>query len=166
MVWYQRLKINLPHASTLPRKRQRHLKPIYTFTMRYTDLISFPLLILFSRAQTFGDEAQSILNTDWVLGMRRENATGAASIYGHNVTARYPGERSDNWTLSISVSSDIPGEDVSSGRFVTGTQIDWTAPQGLIGSADPSWFICRSVYSSSRLKNSDPASAQGTCNGL
>ncbi|TFB01787.1 hypothetical protein CCMA1212_006618 [Trichoderma ghanense] len=98
--------------------------------------------------------------------MRRANATGAASTYGYNVTARYPGERSDNWTLSISVSSDIPGEDFSSGRFVTGTQIDWTAPQGLIGSADPSWFICRSVYSSSRLKNSDPASAQGTCNGL
>ncbi|PTB63233.1 hypothetical protein BBK36DRAFT_1172031 [Trichoderma citrinoviride] len=125
-----------------------------------------PLSGLLSHAQTFGDEAQGILNTDWVLEMRRANATAAASIPGYNVAVKYPGERSGNWTVSISVSSDILGKDNASGCFVTGTQIDLTATQGLSGSADPSWFICRSVYSSSRLKSSDPASGQGNCSGL
>ncbi|KAH0489769.1 hypothetical protein TgHK011_001268 [Trichoderma gracile] len=134
--------------------------------MRHAKFIILPLLGLLSHAQTFDDEAQRVLNTDWTLGMRRANATGAAKILGYNITARYPGERSDDWTLSISVASDLPGEDAASGRFVTGTQIDWTAPQGMIASKDPSWFICRSVYRSSRLKSSDPASAQGNCNGL
>ncbi|KAL6851793.1 hypothetical protein J3F83DRAFT_765073 [Trichoderma novae-zelandiae] len=73
--------------------------------------------------------------------MRRANATGTASISGNNVTARYPGERSNNWTLLISVSSDIPGEDAASGRFITGTQFDWTAPHGLIGSANSSYTL-------------------------
>ncbi|PKK48836.1 hypothetical protein CI102_6322 [Trichoderma harzianum] len=111
-------------------------------------------------------EAQGISNVDWQLGMRNANATGTASISGYNVTAKYPGERSDNWTVSISVSSDIPGGNTAGGQFVTGTQIEWTAPQGLIGSADPSWFLCRTTYSSSKLKKSGSAPSQGSCNGI
>lgn len=98
--------------------------------------------------------------------MRNANATGTASIAGYNVTSKYPGERSDNWTVSISVSSDIAGGNTAGGQFVTGTQIEWTAPQGLIGSADPSWFLCRTAYSSSKLKKSESGSSQGSCTGI
>ncbi|KAK4072904.1 uncharacterized protein Triagg1_5581 [Trichoderma aggressivum f. europaeum] len=134
--------------------------------MRSIIFISVPLSCRLVYAQAFGDEAQSISNVDWELGMRNANATGTASIPGYNITAKYPGERSDNWTVSISVSSDIQGGNAAGGQFVTGTQIEWTAPQGLIGSADPSWFLCRTAYSSSKLKKSDSAPSQGSCNGI
>lgn len=133
--------------------------------MRSIIFVSIPLSCQLVSAQAFG-EAQGISNVDWQLGMRNANATGTASIPGYNVTAKYPGERSDNWTVSISVSSDIPGGNTAGGQFVTGTQIEWTAPQGLIGSADPSWFLCRTAYSSSKLMGSQSAPSQGSCNGI
>ncbi|KAL6797224.1 hypothetical protein GGI42DRAFT_330342, partial [Trichoderma sp. SZMC 28013] len=134
--------------------------------MRNIIFISVPLSCALVYAQAFGDEAQGISNVDWELGMRNANATGTASIAGYNVTSKYPGERSDNWTVSISVSSDIAGGNTAGGQFVTGTQIEWTAPQGLIGSADPSWFLCRTAYSSSKLKKSESGSSQGSCTGI
>lgn len=133
--------------------------------MKRIIFISIPLSCQLVSAQAFS-EAQGISNSDWQLGMRNANATGTASIPGYNVTAKYPGERSDNWTVSISVSSDIPGGNTAGGQFVTGTQIEWTAPQGLIGSADPSWFLCRTAYSSSKLMGSESAPSQGSCNGI
>ncbi|KAL7943871.1 hypothetical protein V8C42DRAFT_91806 [Trichoderma barbatum] len=133
--------------------------------MRNTIFISIPSFCQLAYSQAFGFEAEGISNVDWELGMRNANATGTASIPGYNITSRYPGERSDNWTLSISVSSDIPGGKTAGGQFVTGTQIDWTAPDGLIGSADSSWFLCRTAYSSSKLK-SESAPSQGSCNGI
>ncbi|QYT00041.1 hypothetical protein H0G86_007149 [Trichoderma simmonsii] len=133
--------------------------------MRSIIFVSIPLSCQLVSAQAFG-EAQGISNVDWQLGMRNANATGTASIPGYNVTAKYPGERSDNWTVSISVSSDIPGGNTAGGQFVTGTQIEWTAPQGLIGSADPSWFLCRTAYSSSKLMGTESAPGQRSCNGI
>ncbi|KAF3056670.1 hypothetical protein CFAM422_012778 [Trichoderma lentiforme] len=133
--------------------------------MKRIIFISIPLSCQLVYAQAFG-EAQGISNSDWQLGMRNANATGTASILGYNVTAKYPGERSDNWTVSISVSSDIPGGNTAGGQFVTGTQIEWTAPQGLIGSADPSWFLCRTAYSSSKLMGCESAPSQGSCDGI
>ncbi|KKP05605.1 hypothetical protein THAR02_02331 [Trichoderma harzianum] len=133
--------------------------------MKSIIFVSIPLSCQLVAAQAFG-EAQGISNVDWQLGMRNANATGTASIPGYNVTAKYPGERSDNWTVSISVSSDIPEGNTAGGQFVTGTQIEWTAPQGLIGSADPSWFLCRTAYSSSKLMGSESAPSQGSCSGI
>ncbi|KAL6831629.1 hypothetical protein V8C40DRAFT_262936 [Trichoderma camerunense] len=133
--------------------------------MRSIIFVSIPLSCQLVSAQAFG-EAEGISNVDWQLGMRNANATGTASIPGYNVTAKYPGERSDNWTVSISVSSDIPGGNTAGGQFVTGTQVEWTAPQGLIGSADPSWFLCRTAYSSSKLMGSESAPSQGSCDGI
>ncbi|KAL7908437.1 hypothetical protein GGI35DRAFT_454179 [Trichoderma velutinum] len=140
---------------------------IYIYSaMKNIVFISIPLACRLVYAQAFGDEAQGISNVDWELGMRNANATGTTSIPGYNVTSKYPGERSDNWTVSISVSSDIRGGNAAGGQFVTGTQIEWTAPQGLIGSADSSWFLCRTAYSSSKLKNPESPPSQGSCSGI
>jgi hypothetical protein len=134
--------------------------------MKSNIFISVPLLGLLCSAETFGNQAEGISTAEWELAMRSANATGTTSIPGYNITAKYPGKRSDNWTLSISVASDIPGGNTANGQFVTGTQLEWTAPPGLISSADPSWFLCRTAYSSSKLKHDGSGSTNGSCDGL
>lgn len=119
-----------------------------------------------SSADSFGNEAEGVSNSDWNLAMRSANATGTASIPGYNIRKKYPGEKSDNWTLSISVASDIPGGNNAPGKFVTGTQIEWKGPPGVISGADSSWFLCRNVYSSLKLKQSGAGPTNGSCSGL
>lgn len=139
------------------------------FTMKSSIFLIASLLSLCSAdasADSFGDEAEGIPNSDWGLAMRSANATGIASIPGYNIRKKYPGEKSDNWTVSISVASDIPGGNSASGKFVTGTQIEWKGPPGVISGADSSWFLCRNVYSSLKLKQSGAGSTNGSCSGL
>lgn len=135
--------------------------------MKGSIFIIAPLLSLLcyadSPANFFSNGAERISNSDWDLAMRSANATGTASIPGYNIREKYPGKKSDNWTLSISVASDIPG---ASGKFVTGTQFEWKGPPGVISGADSSWFLCRNVYSSVKLKQTGAASTNGSCSGL
>lgn len=129
-----------------------------------------PLLSLLcsadSSVDTFGTEARGISNNDWDLAMHSANSTGTGSIPGYIIRMKYPGAQSENWTLSISVASDIPGGTTATGKFVTGTQIEWKGPPGLIAGADSSWFLCRNVYSSLKLKQSGATSTNGSCSGL
>ncbi|KAL6901418.1 hypothetical protein GGI43DRAFT_433593 [Trichoderma evansii] len=128
-----------------------------------------PLLSLLcsadSPANFFSNGAEGLSSGDWDLAMRSANATGTGSIPGYNIREKYPG-KSDNWTLSISVASDIPGGNAASGKFVTGTQFEWKGPSGVISGADSSWFLCHNVYSSVKLKQSGAASTNGSCSGL
>lgn len=117
-------------------------------------------------AVSFGSEGEGIPDSAWTLAMRNANATGTASIPGYNIRKKYPGEKSDNWTVSISVASDIPGGISASGKFVTGTQIEWKGPPGVISGADSSWFLCRNLYSSLKLKQSGAGPTNGSCSGL
>ncbi|KAL9468455.1 hypothetical protein ACSS6W_010149 [Trichoderma asperelloides] len=138
--------------------------------MKSSPFIIAPLLSLLCSADSskdsFGTEAEGISNGDWDLAMRSANATGTASIPGYNIREKYPGKKSDNWTLSISVASDIPGGNTANGKFVTGTQIEWKGPPGVISGADSSWFLCHNVYSSLKLKQSGAGSTNGSCTGL
>lgn len=117
-------------------------------------------------AVSFGSEAVGISDSAWTLAMRNANATGTASIPGYNIRKKYPGEKSDNWTVSISVASDIPDGNSTSGKFVTGTQIEWKGPPGVISGADSSWFLCQDLYSSLKLKQSGARPTNGSCSGL
>jgi hypothetical protein len=114
---------------------------------------------------TFGNDAAFISDSVWTLAMSNANATGSASIAGYDIRKKYPGEK-DSWTVSISVASDIPEGVTTPGEFVTGTQIEWKGPPGVISGADPSWFLCRNVWSSLKLKQTGAGPTNGSCSGL
>lgn len=113
-----------------------------------------------------GVTAGGISDSAWTLGVRNANATGSASIPGYDIRKKYPGEKSDNWTVSISVVSDLPGGKSAAGKFVTGTQFEWKGPPGVISGADSSWYLCRSLYTSMKLKQSSARPTNGNCSGL
>lgn len=138
--------------------------------MKSNIFIIAPLLNLIcsadSSTDSFGTKAEDISSGDWDSAMRSANATGTVSIPGYNIREKYLGKKRDNWTLSISVASDISAGNTADSKFVTSTQVEWKSPQGVISGADSAWFLCRNVYSSLKLKQSGAGSTNRSCTGL
>lgn len=123
----------------------------------------------------FGNSAndtaiEGLISDAWYAAFSTPNATGSSTIQGYNLTSPYPGSKSDDWTYTIKVRDDIPLQD---GNVATGTWIELEAPKSLLvdignGSIvpqDPSWHVCRTVFTAPNL-TSDAGIPGPGCEGF
>ena len=104
----------------------------------------------------------------WRQAIASANATGSVQVPGYNWSSPYPGSPMDDWTLSISVTADVPSHKHVD-KFFTGTAIRWSTPDSLVknGSVvrDKSWQRCLDVFSGHNF-GSDKQEISPTCDGL
>ena len=122
-------------------------------------------------AAVYGDAAKAANLPAWEAAEASPNASSRIQIPGYNISAKYPGDSIDGWTLSISVAAEVALTHASRHNF-TGTTIRWSPPKSLIkrrdsgkSIGDDSWGMCALVIVSGKL-HSGKGDVNSTCSGV
>ncbi|KAI6081974.1 hypothetical protein F4821DRAFT_248099 [Hypoxylon rubiginosum] len=113
----------------------------------------------------------------WERNLAQPNATGSIPVTGFDISQRWPSQEVDGWTLSLNVSSDVPGSqsinsNSSTAGSFTGTSIFLKAPENIQGAFanqtaldETTWKICVNVIPNGPQED-DSAADNGTCGFL
>jgi len=104
------------------------------------------------------DLIHGISGERWEAAFKQPDARGAVNITGYDITAPYPGSKSEDWQYTIQVKSGIPVDEDKGGGSITGVWVQMDVPESLLKPKPDNecfrhvpqdlntWEVCRVVY--------------------